>query len=85
MNKLSRSLFADLKQVLWALLLVYIILAGLACFFGKQIGYRDAFLICLSIAAFVAVTFLGVYAFGLLWIAVDQWREKRLHRIKRPP
>lgn len=56
-----RVLRAGLRQVLWALLLVYLILAGLALLFGREVGYGTSFSVCGGVAALTTITFLTVY------------------------
>lgn len=71
-----RALFADLKQVLYALFLVYIILGVTCWLFGKQLGFEDAFQIFFAIATLVTVTFFFVFLFTWLWARL----EERLNR-----
>lgn len=83
MSGLLRALFSNLKQVLWALFLVYIILAVTVYLFGKQIGFYHAFLVCLAIAALVTVTFIALYLLSVLWAAAELRKEKQLHDPRR--
>jgi fatty acid desaturase len=66
----SRSLLAHLKQVLWALLLVYIILLGLVFLFGKEVGYELSLWVCLAVAGLVTVAFFSIYLCDLLRIVI---------------
>ncbi|OGW46710.1 MAG: hypothetical protein A2078_08330 [Nitrospirae bacterium GWC2_57_9] len=83
MNRSRRALFADLKQVLWALFLVYLILAAAGWLFGKQIGFEDAFLICLAIAVLVTITFFSVFLFTILWTSLEQRLEDWVNRRRK--
>ncbi len=48
-------------QILWALLLVYLILLGLAFLFGREVGYEISFVVCMGIAGLVTASFAAVY------------------------
>jgi hypothetical protein len=71
MNSLRYALIQDLKQILWALLLVYVILTSTGLLFGQYIGFKDALLVCLVIALLVTVTFLSLFLCNVLWVAVE--------------
>ena len=60
-DRKKRVLRAGALQILWALLLVYIILFGLAMRFGSEIGYALSFLVCGGVAAMVTIAFLAIY------------------------
>lgn len=75
MHELKKSLLADLKQILWALFLVYLILAVMGYLFGRQVGYRDVFSVCLGIAALVTTAFACLYLLNLVWITIERKRE----------
>jgi hypothetical protein len=57
----KRILRESAYQILWALLLVYIILLGVAFLFGREVGYDIAFGVCGGVAVLVAVSFVAVY------------------------
>lgn len=57
----KRALRAGRLQVLWALLLVYLILAGVAILFSRSVGYGISFGVCGGIAALVTAAFLAIY------------------------
>ncbi len=80
MDGLGRELIALLKQVLWALFLVYLVLLGAAYLFGKQIGFELSFQVCLGIALLVTASFISIYLCNILWIAVDKMIKGRRHR-----
>ena len=71
-----RPLIDHLKQVLWALFLVYIILLGLVFLFGKQIGYEIALWASLGVAGLVTVTFFSIYLFDLLRIVITDLLQR---------
>ncbi len=76
------ALSDHLKQISWALFLVYIILLGLVFLFGKQTGYQISLFACLSVAGLVTVTFVSIYLCDLLRIVItDQIHNRR--RIKK--
>lgn len=80
MGGLGRELIEFLKQVLWALFLVYLILLGAAYLFGKQIGFELSFWVCLGIAILVTATFVIIYLCNVIWIVVDEMIKRRRHR-----
>lgn len=73
-------MFSDLKQVLWALFLVYLILLSTGYLFGRQIGHTFSFQMILTVAALVTVTFISIYLFNLIWNLIEEVIEKRLHK-----
>ncbi|MGE5172737.1 MAG: hypothetical protein ACM3MD_02800 [Betaproteobacteria bacterium] len=73
------ALFQDLKQVLWALLLIYLILASTGFLFAQYIGARDALFVCLAIALLVTITFMCIFFLSVVWIAVEHRNEERRH------
>jgi hypothetical protein len=83
MNGLKHALIRDLKQILWALLLIYIILTSTGLLLGRYIGFKDALLICLAIALLVTITFVILFLCNILWIAVKQKTEQNRHRSGR--
>lgn len=48
-------------QVLWALLLVYIVLIAVAFLFGREVGYDLSFGVCLGLALLVTAAFCAVF------------------------
>ena len=57
----KRILRESTYQVLWALLLVYLLLVGIAFLFGREVGYDIAFGVCGGVAVLVTVSFAAVY------------------------
>jgi len=80
MAGMKRELFAFLKQVLWALFLVYLVLLVFAYLFGKQIGFELSFSVSLGIALLVTLTFVSIYFCNVIWIAVDEYIKRRRMR-----
>jgi preprotein translocase subunit SecF len=80
MGGLGSALTAFLKQVLWALVLVYLILLCAAYLFGKQVGFELSFLACLGIALLVTATFVSIYLCNVIWIVVEEAVKRRIHR-----
>lgn len=83
MGDLGRALLNYLKQVLWALFLVYLMLIGIAYLFGKQAGYEISIGVCLGIALLVTVSFISIYICSALWIAATERVKERFHRRAR--
>lgn len=79
---MRQTFFSELKQVLWALILVYLILLGVYLFI-KKTGYEHSFLITLSVAIFVTITFITIYLFNIVCLAVERRIEKYLNRSKK--
>jgi hypothetical protein len=79
MNGLKYALIRDLKQILRALLLTYIILASTGFLFGQYIGFQEALLVCLVIALLVTITFMSLFICNVLWIAMENKTETNKH------
>lgn len=79
-----RALLDHLKQISWALFLVYIILLGLVFLFGKQIGYTTSLWACLGVAGLTTVTFFCIYLCDLLRILITDWVESSRSAPRRP-
>lgn len=77
-----RVLRSGTLQVLWALLLVYIVLAGLAFRFGKEIGYDIAFGVCGGLALLVTVCFAVIHILDRASAAGEGWIRRFLTRDK---
>lgn len=60
-DRRKRVLRASTLQILWALLLVYLILLSIAFLFGREVGYEISFGVCLGLAGLVTVTFGAIY------------------------
>lgn len=84
MSGFMRTIFSEIKQVLWALFLVYLILFGLYLFI-KKTGYEHALLVTLGVAIFVTIVFIAIYLFNLVFFAAEQRVEKYLNRPKKKP
>ena len=82
MNGPHRALFQDLKQVLWALLLIYLILASTGFLFAQYIGARHALMVVLVIALLLSVTFASIILFNVIWIVVERRTDKNKSRGK---
>ncbi|HAR43809.1 MAG: hypothetical protein A2X56_12080 [Nitrospirae bacterium GWC2_57_13] len=80
MDGLGRELIAFLKQVVWALFLVYLILLGAAYLFGKQVGFEISIWVCLGSAALVTVTFASIYICNAALIALEELVKRRRDR-----
>jgi len=57
----TRTLRAQTFQVLWALVLAYLVLIGAAVLFGRELGYRWSTGVCLGFAVLVGAAFAAVY------------------------
>jgi hypothetical protein len=66
----DRPLIDHLKEVAWAFFLVLLFLVCLWVVFGSQIGFKNAFLVCLGFAVIVAVLFLMILLTELMWFGI---------------
>jgi hypothetical protein len=69
-------------QILWALLLVYFILLGIAFLFGREVGYEISFGVSIGLAILVTVSFLAIYVLDRMTAAGSEWMEKYRERKK---
>ena len=79
---------ADLKQIGWALLLVYPFIAVTAYFARVLIGERAAVWLFVGLAAFVTIAFALVIAFSLLASYAEGsagWFNRRARRASKRP
>ncbi len=74
-----QALLNNLKQVLWALFLIYIILASTGFLFAQYIGYKNSFLVCSAVALLVVAAFLFIFLLNTVWFMADRWSEKKRH------
>ncbi len=72
-----QALFQNLKQVLWALLLIYLILTSTGLLFAQYIGYQNALTVCLAVAVLLAATFTVIFLFSVVWFYMDRRSEKK--------
>jgi hypothetical protein len=78
-----RVLRAGSLQELWALLLIYLILLGVALLFGREVVYEIAFGVCIAVAVLVTVAFLALHLLDRMTAAVSEWMEKN-RELKKP-
>jgi len=70
MGMLARALSDHLKEMAWALLLIFLFLACLFVIFGRELGFDSVLWVCLGFAAIVLGLF-GMLILGeLLWILI---------------
>lgn len=72
----KRTLRAVAFQRLWALLIVYSILLGIAVLFNREVGVEVAFGVCIAIAALVTISFLSLHLFDRVMAVFSEWMEK---------
>ena len=76
MGMLARALSDHLKEIAWALFLVFLFLFCLFVIFGRELGFDSVLWVCLGFAAIVLGLF-GILILGeLLWV----WIGKVLSR-----
>ena len=72
MGMLARALSDHLKEIAWALFLIFLFLACLFVIFGRELGFDSVLWVCLGFAVIVLGLF-GMLILGeLLWIAIGK-------------
>ena len=80
MGMLARALSDHLKEIGWALFLIFLLLACLFVIFGRELGFDSVLWVCLGFAAIVLGLF-GILILGeLLWISI--WKVLRRFFLK---
>jgi len=75
MGMLARALSDHLKEIAWALFLIFLFLACLFVIFGRELGFDSVLWVCLGFAAIVLSLF-GMLILGeLLWTVI--WKVLR--------
>jgi len=69
-GRLARETLEHLKEVAWAVFLLYLVLAGLALIFGREVGYAMMAWICLGFALLIAVVFAAISAINLAGVVL---------------
>ena len=69
---LAHALSDHLKEIAWALFLIFLFLACLFVIFGRKLGFDSVLWVCLGFAAIVLGLF-GMLILGeLLWIIIEK-------------
>ncbi len=72
MGMLTRALSDHLKEIAWALFLIFLLLVCLFVIFGRELGFDSVLWVCLGFAVIVLGLF-GMLILGeLIWIAVGK-------------
>jgi hypothetical protein len=75
MGMLVRARYNHLKEIAWALFLIFLLLFCLFVIFGRELGFDSVLWVCLGFAAIVFGLF-GMLTLGeLLWILI--WKVLR--------
>lgn len=75
MGMLARALSGHLKEIGWALFLIFLFLACLLVIFGRELGFDSVFWVCLGFALIVLGLFGMIILGQLLWIGI--WKVLR--------
>ena len=75
MGVLARALFDHLKEIAWALFLIFFFLACLLVIFGRELGFDSVLWVCLGFALIVLGLFGMIILGQLLWIGI--WKVLR--------
>ena len=70
MGMLARALGDHLKEVGWALFLIFLFLASLFLIFGRHLGYETIIWVCLGFVAIVGALFMMIILGELFWIGI---------------
>lgn len=68
MGMLARALSDHLKEIAWALLLIFLFLLCLLVIFGRELGFDSLLWVCLGFAGIVTGFLAMVVLSELLWI-----------------
>ncbi len=68
MGMLARALKDHLKEVGWALFLIFFILACLYVILGRDIGYDTMMWVCIGFAVIVSSVFIMIILGEVLWV-----------------
>ena len=78
MRGLTRLLGEYLKDVGWALFLIYLFLGIIALLAGRYLEYETAAWVCLGLAVLVTLIIGSIIAGNLIWILIaDVIRRRR--------
>ena len=70
MGMLARALSDHLKEIAWALLLIFLFLFCLFGIFGRELGFDSVLWVCLAFAGIVTGFFAMIILGELLWIVI---------------
>jgi len=70
MGLLARALGDHLREIAWALFLIFLFLGGLFLTFGRHLGYETIIWICLGFLAVVTALFMMIILGELFWIGI---------------
>jgi len=68
MGMLVRALGDHLREVAWAIFLIFCILGCLYLIFGRHLGYENIIWVCLGFAVIVSGLFTMIILGELLWL-----------------
>jgi hypothetical protein len=72
MGMLTRALSDHLREIAWALFLIFLFLFCLFVIFGRELGFDSVLWVCLGFAAIVLGLF-GLLILGeLLWVGIGK-------------
>jgi len=72
MGMLARALSDHLKEIAWALLLIFLFLFCLFGIFGRELGFDSVLWVCLAFAGIVTGFFAMIILGELLWIVIKE-------------
>lgn len=70
MAMLARALGDHLKEVAWALFLIFVFVGCLFFIFGRHLGYGAIIWICLGFVLIVTALFIMIILGELFWIGI---------------
>ena len=72
MGMLARALSDHLKEIAWALFLIFLFLVCLLVIFGGELGVGSVLWVCLGFAGIVTGLFMMIFLGELLWMAIKK-------------
>jgi hypothetical protein len=72
MGMLARALSDHLKEISWALLLIFLFLFCLFGIFGRELGFDSVLWVCLGFVGIVTGLFAMIILGELLWVAIKK-------------
>jgi peptidoglycan/LPS O-acetylase OafA/YrhL len=67
---LARALSDHLKEISWALFLIFLILICLFVIFGRELGFESVLWVCVGFAVIVLGLFGMIILGELLWVVI---------------
>ena len=83
MRWLAQALGEYLKEIGWALFLIYLFLGIIALLVGRYLEYETAAWVCLGLGALVTLMIGSLIAGNLIWILVSEAIRRLRRQLKQ--